>query len=234
MDLQEAKSTIELGIETERAKMNEKYNSDIEDLNSVETIPEILKQLVNIYGNTTEQREVMSKIINDSLQSSFFRDVDVVKGANYLVFRDENHSVSFSTTRSFEIIVNQVSDIFQARFRYDIPELKEEILSFMEMWDIYKETGKGYSSLAEDYYKATNKKRPMWMFISKLDLKKEIAEYAESVEENIQKREEALKVKEREDKEIEEKIQNYKTFVEEIKVDLEDFKKHGWRVKIIN
>src|SRR5690606_29270604 len=102
----------------------------IEDLNSVETIPEILKQLVNIYGNTTEQREVMSKIINDSLHSSFFRDVDVVKGANYLVFRDENHSVSFSTTRSFEIIVNQVSDIFQARFRYDIPELKEEILSF--------------------------------------------------------------------------------------------------------
>lgn len=229
MNINEVKEKIRTGIEIERAKTNRKYNKDSEDLNLVNNVPEAIKQLVNIYGNSLEQRELMIEILSKYLKADFFQKADVIKGGNHVFFNDGVHSVAFSTSRVYEIVISKIESTLEPRNK--VSPVKQEIKDFLMLWDHYQETGEDFRVVVNAYSKIINKSRAGLMFIFRVNITDEIEDFANERKIQIEKVEEQILQYEIMLEKHNKGVENFKVFKEEIKEDLANFENSGWTIK---
>lgn len=228
--IEEIKDTIKEGVEEERKRMNDKYDENLDIVNKTNNVPEAIKELVNVYGNTIKQREKMTFILKQFLEADFFKNAEVVGGANYVYFKNGEYSVAFSTSRIYTITLSRTE-----RLRKPLEPLtvRDDLLKFNDLWDNYDKTGEGYDVLVEEYSQLRRATSAGLLF--KFRVKKEdIKEFAETHKQHIKKVTEHIENWKVELEEYEEELKMFEEMMKGLKVDLIKFKDEKWHMKYEN
>lgn len=227
--MNEAKESIREGIESERLKMNEKYDKDKETLERLDNIPEALYELSNVYGNTTSRKRLMIKILNSYLKADFFKDACIEEGVNNVFFNGDNYSVAFPSSRSRTITVARGESPC-----WPGPEplgINDDCVKFNELWVHYKETGEDYEAVLEAYSKLTMKKTGGIIYKIRLNMTTKVEDYALKNQEAIEK---AIKRKHKWDIDVltyENQEVEFRKLLSDLRNDLEEFKNNDWSIK---
>lgn len=228
--IDEIKQSIYQGIEEEQARMEEKYNKDKMKIEKLNTVPEVIKELVNIYGNSMEQREIMIPILQKYLEADFFKEAEVVGRANFIHFQRGEYFIEFATSRMYSINIGRTEIL-----RKPIKPLSvsEDILAFNELWDHYKKTGEKYDEVVNLYSSMT---RDMGTgFIFRKRVKEEaIEEYVNKNKQHIENVNEKMKRWEEELENNEREKEMLYEIIRDVKDDLIKFRDCGWHIKYLN
>lgn len=228
--IDEIKQSIYKGIEEERARMEEKYNKDKMKVEELNTVPEAIKELVNIYGNSMEQREVMIPILQKYLEADFFKDAKVVGRANYIHFQKGEYFIEFATSRVYSINIGRTEIL---RKPIEPLSVREDILAFNELWDHYKETGEKYDEVVNRYSIMTRAMEAGFIFRKRVK-EEAIKEYANMNKEHIENVNEKMKRWEEELEDYEKEREMLYEIIRDVKDDLIKFRDAGWHIKYEN
>lgn len=237
--LEEVRGSIKAGIEDERERMNDKYNEDLNNVDEIDNIPKAIKQLVDIYGNTMEQRVKMIEILNDYLKADFFKGAtngregkDIVRGANSVFYNNGNYYVGFSTSRLYTIEVGRNENLRKPS--EEIKRIGEDIVKFVDLWDEYDSTGKNYDKVI-DLYSIMKRAKPAGiLYKMNPSLRTDIKNFARDKKNNIEEYEERKELWERRVEEFEEEEVLFQSILDDLKEDLDNFADAGWRVTYEN
>lgn len=235
--LEEIKSEVINEIENEKKKIELEYSSHIETVKTIDNVPELIKKLTYIHGNSLILRDEMTKVLQSYLTADFFKDAfigresfDIVKGANNIFFKNEKYYVGFSTSKIAIITIGRNEELIEPKEPFVI--IDDQQKEFLKKFIHYKETGENYDELANKFSLITRKKSSN--FIYKLNKANRIEEYAKHIiMENgkFEKRKELYKESlikyEKEKMECQE-------FLNSIDVDLDEFENNGWKLKYEN
>lgn len=224
------KESINEGIEQEQLIMTKKYEKDKARVAKIDNVPDLIKELVNIYGNTIQQKEKMISVLNEYLEADFFKNAEILKKANSVRFENKKHFVDFSTSGLHVITIGAVEYL---REPIQPLPLKEDVLKFNEMWINYKKTGENYSDVLDKYSMLT-RKLPAGALFKMKTKKKHVEAFANKQKKLIQENIEKMKLWESKMKEYKEHNDLTFNVIKDIKEDLIKFKNKNWHMKYKN
>lgn len=225
--IDEIKQDIYKGIEEEKLRMEEKYSNDKLKVEKVNTVPEAIKELVNIYGNSLEQRKVMTPILEKYLEADFFKNAEVIRGANYIIFNKGEYSIGFSTSRLYGINIRRTENL---RKPIEPLPVRKEILEFNELWDYYKETGEGYDYVV-DYYSIMTRAMEAGFIFRRRVKKSTIEQYAEMNKQHIESVNQKMKRWKEDLEDYEKEKELFYETIRDVRNDLIKFRNAGWYIK---
>lgn len=230
MCIDEIKERIYQGIDEEIENMKTKFNQDKELVKNTDNVPELVKQLVDIYGNSMEQRKVMAPILKQYLQGEFFKNAEVVGRANSLHFKNENYFIEFSTSRMYTILVGRAEEL---RKPIEPLSVREDIMELNNLWDSYKETGEGYNELI-NLYSIMSRGTEAGLFFTVKTKVTDIENYVKGQKQHIESVQRQVEQWKEDVIEYENQRQLFKELMEDVKGDLIKFQEKGWRIKYEN
>lgn len=239
LDINDVKEIIIEGIEEERVKMNERYNRNKEDVYKIDNVPEAIKEFVEIYGNSAEQRKKMTDILKGYLQADFFREAgigrgssSIVSGANNVFFNSGDYFIGFSTSRIYNVIVGRTETLRPPSKKF-LP-IGKDILEFDVLWNTYQETGEGHDELIDAYSILKKAETAGFIYKMKLKMSKEVEEFAMNQKELIEDFDSKKKAWESELEEYNEKKELFYVLMDNVKGDLMKFIERGWHIQYSN
>lgn len=230
MEIEKVKSDVYKAINIERQRAMEKYDTHEENIKNSKSVPDILKELVEIYGNNAEQKKIMISILKDFLTARFFKNAEIIRGANSIKFNSGNYSIEFSTSRIHEVVISRSGPLRAPVRPLDI---REDIMNFYELWRDYKETGENYDKLLDAY--SMIRRGTLSGLIFKMRTKiEDIDEFAMQQKRYIDNVNKKMEVWKKEVEEYNKEIEFFKNMIIEIEDDLFEFRRNGWYINYKN
>lgn len=237
--IDEAKESIKKGIEKERLKINSKYDKDKEHVDSLDNIPELMRELVSLYGNSIEQRDIMIQILNKQLKANFFKDASIgrgdnsiVSGANNVFFNKGDYSIGFGTSRIHAIIISRKEDLRKPGELFN--PITKDMIKVNDLWDEYVSTGEGYDRLVQSYSFLRRQVPSDFILRVRLKTTNELQEFILDLKKNIKNADIRRDNWENEMKEYKEEKEVFFKVMKDIKDDLLEFTNKGWHIKYNN
>lgn len=224
--IEKVKSDVYKAIDVERQRAMEKYDTHKENIKNSKSVPSILKELVEIYGNNAKQREIMTSILKDFLTARFFKNAEIVGGANSIKFKNGNYSIEFSTSRIYDVVISRNGPL---RPPIQPLNVREDALNFYELWKDYKETGENYGKLLDAYSMMRRGKLSGLIFKMKTKIE-DIDEFAMQQKRYIDNVNEKIEIWKQEVEEYNKEIEFFKNMIIEIEDDLFEFRSNGWYI----
>lgn len=229
-------------IQAEKEKAIANYDNEIAEIYESNSVPSMLRKLVDVYHNNLEQKVKMVQILDKFLESGFFKDgkfkcygnLEIVKGANYLHYKRGLYVVSFPGYRSKTIKLGIVNLPLSKKPTLYAVEISEHENAYLKKWISYKANPSKelFDNLLISYSKLNHSKKDSISLLDKMKLK--YGNKLETIANEISSRKDSYEAQ----REIwETKMENYNlglekfnNFVSDLKVDLDKFEKDGWKI----
>lgn len=236
----EIQKILNKGIENERKLANEKFDKEKEKVNSLKTVPSMIKVLLNVYGNSYVQGVKMKEIFKDYLKADFFKKAEKGEdgyeawvGTNYLIYKRNSLYVKFPKYKSNVIMIGLENALIEPKKPNS--KIDKYILNFIEDWVAYeKEKSKeSYKKVLESYSIVAPNSNPSILDLFKKKSKKyaEIKEYVETKKQELEFYIEKIKIWEDAVKKYELEKEKICSDIDEIHKDLIEFQVEGWKFK---
>lgn len=249
LNINESKKLVKDAIDKQKNKVISELDEISKKVSNSNLISEIVGELVEVYGNTNQQREVMIDIMRTTPSNHF--KLATVKGKMNAINFEHNgitFSISTSRIRKIEISISEIEkpvepnkEAYKTYSSYEV--------DFLETWagKLSKLDSTTDKKLIESYFNVRNRRGVPFLYTRKL--RKENYEKIRMYLEDIRKR---MNVYKREKQEIEEMYNeyevetekynelfsemesNFKIFIEENNCIMEDFKGKSWRIEFID
>lgn len=230
MTINEIKDIVYKEIEIERKKKNIEYDNNKLNVAQARDLPTIMKELVDIYGNSVEQSNLMIELLRQHSNVDFLSSSRAERKLNFIRLHDYEYYIDIGTSRIHSVEIGLISPLIKAGKK---PSLKKGVLEIYKLAVNYIETGKDkdYDKLINSYswQKRNKASTPLYKWITKED---DVIEYVLSnkiyVDNlNVRTKEWAAHVKELEDKK-----HKYDNFIKSLDGFINDFKNAGWTIKV--
>lgn len=235
--LQEIKDKIIGGIEAERENANLKYEKEKKIIEYTNSVPVLIRELVEIYGNTHNQSDKMIEILDEFLEANLFKNAknevenySIVKGGNYVYYNYKEFYVGVSTSRIPVIVVGRNESLREpAKPILMLNNAEMELIEVFESYVVDDE--QKFDSVINAYSEATRSKPAGIMFKKKMKRSGEIVKYVQGLmeKEEIFKKKSAMWEKTMEFYNSEKK--ELQILIDDISKDLEKFEAEGWKIK---
>lgn len=91
------------GIESEKDVAIKEYDNLKEKVNQKTEVPELYEMIVEVYHNSLPQRPIAEEFLREILTDDFFKQADVRKAPNEIVFFNERYQITFPLSRGRDI-----------------------------------------------------------------------------------------------------------------------------------
>lgn len=230
MTINEIKDIVYKEIEIERKKSNMKYDNNKLNISQSRDLPSVMKELVDIYGNSVGQSNLMIELLEKYSNVAFISNSRAERKLNSVRFHDFEYYIDFSTSRSHSVEIGLSNPLSSLDKK---PSLKKGVLEIYKLAVNYIETGKDkdYDKLLNYYswQKRNKASTPLYKLRTKED---DVLEHALSQKIYIDNFDERVKEWERHGKEIEHRQKEYDSFIKSLDGFINDFKNAGWTIKV--
>lgn len=235
--LQEIKDKIIGGIEAERENANLRYEKEKKIIEYTNSVPVLIKELVEIYGNTHNQSDKMIEILDDFLEANLFKNAknevenySIVKGGNYVYYNYKEFYVGVSTSRIPVIVVGRNESLREPA--KPILMLNNAEMELIDMFDNYIVDDEAtFDSIINMYSEVRRSKPAGIMFKKKMRKSGEIAKYVLGLMERKETFEKKLEMWEKDVEFYDSEKKELQMLIDDISKDLEKFKDAGWEIK---
>lgn len=230
MTINEIKDIVYKEIEIERKKKNIEYDNNKLNISQSRDLPSVMKELVDIYGNSVGQSNLMIELLEKYSNVAFISNSRAERKLNSVRFHDFEYYIDFSTSRSHLIEVGLVAPLIKVGKK---PSLKKGVLEIYELAVNYIETGKDkdYDKLINLYswQKRNKASTPLYKWRTKED---DVIEYVLSNKIYVDNLIVRTREWEAHVKELEDKKHKYDIFIKSLDGFINDFKNAGWTIKV--
>lgn len=250
MNINHARNVVKDAINEQKEKLINELNEISSKVEKHTSFSEIIGELVEVYGNSNEQRKVMVDTMR-TLPGNFFTHSDVHSKMNAvsLVFDGITFSISTSRLRSIDISIEKIIEPIEPTKEAYKTYTSYEV-DFLEAWrdksmdDLSAKEEKG---LIKTYFNVRRGRDIPFLYTRKLrnsnfeeiniyleDIEKRMNEYRKEIYE-IKKENEQYEVRLNKHNELLNVLEaNFKGFIEDNFHILEDFKNTSWKINFEN
>lgn len=230
MTINEIKDIVYKEIEIERKRKNIEYDNNKLKVAQARDLPTIMKELVEVYRNSIEQSNLMIELLRQHSNVDFLSSSRAERKLNFIRFHDYEHYIDIGTSRVHYVeigVSNPLSNLDKK------PSLKKGVLEIYKLAVNYIETGKDkdYDKLINSYswQKRNKASTPLYKWRTKED---DVIEYALSHKIYVDNLNVRTKEWEAHVKELEDRKNNYDTFIKSLDGFINDFKNAGWTIRV--
>lgn len=249
MNIKESKEIVKDAIKIQKNKVVSELDDIAEKVHNYSLFSDVIGELVEVYGNNNEQREIMVDVMR-TIPSNHFNLAEVKGEMNAvnLVFNGITFSISTSRIKLIEISLEEIKEPSESTQEvYKTYSTYEKL--FLEKWDgrLDELDHTSEKMLIKTYFYVKKGRETPFLYTRKLrkdnyeeikiyfeDIRKRINIYNKERQEFQEKHNQYEKELEKYNNSLTELKDNFMDFIEENLYILEDFKNNSWRVEFVN
>lgn len=234
LKIKEIKEAMVESIEKTQEMLNKEFEKQKQEIQQLkEVAPVMLGKLVEIYGNSKEQKDLMVDVLKDSLTSQFAKESSYVKGANYVYLKNGEYYLGFSCMKEKEILIGRKDEIrVNQNWKPTNSNSKEE-LELMQLFNSKKEIE---NQKIVDKYCEVCKQRNLFAFNFKTMRQKlkEIEKFVSEISESNKAYSSQIMQWEENMEKLESESEVVASIMQDINEDISKFKNEGWKIRYEN